>query len=69
MSKSAGLEQLKDTLAKSAFGMTKGEASSQGICVCCKQPALPKCYSEEGRREYGISGLCEECFDKICGEG
>jgi hypothetical protein len=34
------------------------------ICFSCKEPAFPKCYSEAGKREFYISGLCEECFDE-----
>ena len=41
------------------------EAWKTGVCVQCRQPALPKCYSEAGRREYRISGMCEECFDAL----
>lgn len=58
------LQELKDTTAQSAFGMTKAEAVNKGVCLNCKQP--PKFYSYEGRKEYGISGLCEYCFDDIC---
>jgi len=54
-----------NNLAAKLFGITLEEAHEKGICVHCKQPALPKCYSEEGRREYEISGLCEACFDEI----
>ena len=52
-------------LAKSLYGMTKQEALAKGICIDCKESAIPKCYSEAGKREYRISGLCEKCFDKI----
>jgi hypothetical protein len=45
--------------------MTKDEAVAKGICIDCKEPALAKCYSDAGRREYRISGLCEKCFDSI----
>jgi hypothetical protein len=68
MPENAELEQLKDELAKSAFGVTKKEVQDKGICINCKQPALPKCHSEAGKREYRISGMCEECFDKLFGE-
>lgn len=34
------------------------------ICLVCKLPALPRCYSDAGRREVAISGLCEPCFDR-----
>lgn len=61
------LQEFKDSASKSAFGMTKQYANVKGICVHCKEEALPKCYSEAGRREYRISGLCEKCFDKITG--
>ena len=62
------LDEFKDAISKSAFGMTKAEARKTSICVQCKEPALAKCYSDAGRREYAISGLCEQCFDSICGE-
>lgn len=61
------LQNFKDKLAKDTFGMTKADAVAKDICIDCKEPALPKCYSDAGKREYKISGLCEECFDKICG--
>lgn len=63
------LQQFKDNLSQQIFGTTKAEVKSQGLCLSCKEPALPKCYSEAGRREYSISGMCEECFDKMFEEG
>ena len=51
-----------------ACGMTTAEAWAKGICIDCKQPALPKCHTDEGRGEYRISGMCEECFDAACKE-
>lgn len=59
------LDNFKDDLAKSVFGMTRTEALQKGLCVQCKEPALPKCYSDLGRKEYGISGMCEICFDAL----
>lgn len=61
------LKDFQDTLAKDVFGSTKEEATKEGLCISCKEPAIPKCYSDAGRREYKISGLCEECFDEITG--
>ena len=61
------LEELKNNLSQDLYGITKAEACRTGICIQCKEPAFPKCYSEAGKREYKISGLCEQCFDKICG--
>lgn len=45
--------------------LSRAEAISTGRCVSCGEPALPKCYSNAGRREYYISGMCEKCFDAI----
>lgn len=58
------LNKLKDDTAKVAFKMTKREAIAKGICINCKEK--PKFYSRMGQKEYGISGLCEYCFDDIC---
>jgi hypothetical protein len=59
------LKNLSDALNKEAFGQTIQEANDAGKCISCKQDALPKCYSEEGRREFYISGMCEHCFDEM----
>ena len=40
----------------------------QGICFQCELPAMPRCYSDAGRREFRISGLCEKCFDGLFAE-
>jgi hypothetical protein len=59
------LDKFKDEMMIGAFGITKGEAIAKRICVKCKEPADPKIRSEAGRREYHISGLCEECWDNM----
>lgn len=59
------LEKFKDNLAFDIYGMTKSEAIKKGICIQCREPAIPKCYSNAGLREYRISGLCEKCFNEI----
>jgi hypothetical protein len=46
-----------------ATGMTKAEAHSQGICVKCRKPPLFR--TENGIREYSISGMCEVCWDDL----
>ena len=61
------VQEFKDTMTKDLFKMTIGEAIEKGICIQCKDPALPNCYSDAGIEEYKISGLCEKCFDEICG--
>lgn len=59
------LSDLKDSLSKDTFGMSVKEAHEKGLCVRCK--LQPKFYSELGKREYELSGLCEPCFDLMFG--
>ena len=35
------------------------------ICFQCGRVAKEHCYTEAGLREVEISGLCEECYDKL----
>lgn len=58
------LQKLKDMSAKAAFGITRNEAWEKRICIRCK--VLPQFYTQAGIREYGITALCEFCFDLIC---
>ena len=62
------MEEFADEIAKSLYGKTRKEAVESGNCIQCNQPALQNCYSEAGRREFAISGLCEKCFDQITEE-
>lgn len=54
-----------DAVANAVFGMTIEEAHMKGVCIDCKEPAMPHCHSSDGILEYENSGLCEECFDEI----
>jgi len=62
------MQEFKDKLATELYGETATAAQERGTCLQCKLPALERCYSEAGRKEYRISGLCEVCFDEITGE-
>jgi hypothetical protein len=62
------LQDLKDSMSKELWGSTVAVVIPSGLCIKCKEPALEKCYSAMGRREYRISGLCEQCFDEITKE-
>ena len=62
------MQAFKDNVARSLYDMTTAEAIDKGVCIQCKEPALEKCYSEAGRKEYKMSGLCEPCFDGITKE-
>uniref|UniRef100_A0A6M3KYN1 Uncharacterized protein n=1 Tax=viral metagenome TaxID=1070528 RepID=A0A6M3KYN1_9ZZZZ len=59
------LQGFKDRLAIDLYGQTTAQATQTDLCIQCKEPALDKCYSDAGRSEYRISGLCEQCFDNI----
>jgi hypothetical protein len=59
------LQKFKDAVSRAAHQMTKGEAHAAGVCVKCKEDWKPRTHSEAGRKEYQISGLCEECFDNM----
>jgi hypothetical protein len=56
---------MKENLSKELFGEHLSNAKSLGICIKCRQKALPRCTTDAGRREYEISGLCEVCFDGL----
>lgn len=61
------ITQFVERVAKAAFGPEASLSASQaaGLCIACGRPALERCYSEAGRREYYISGQCEPCFDSL----
>lgn len=60
------LEAFKDSVAQAAYGMTRDEALSRGICISCHESVGPtNIYSRAGAAEYRISGLCERCFDAM----
>ena len=52
-------KEVSESIAKSVYGKTNAQAQQSSLCLECKQPALPRCYSEAGKREFVISGLCE----------
>jgi len=63
------LQQFKDSVATSLYDMTTAEAKAKGICIQCKQEARQgiNIFTPAGMKEWHISGLCETCFDSICG--
>lgn len=64
--KSDEAKNIPDRLASFAFGRTRSAALSEGICVRCGKPAN-EFADELSRREYGISGFCQECQDYFFG--
>jgi len=59
------LQKFKDEVSQNLFGMTTSEAIEKSVCIQCQEEAIPKCYSDAGRKEFKISGLCEQCFDSM----
>ena len=60
------LDNFKVDAAKEAgFNL---DNQKEGRCVQCGLDGLNNCYSDAGRREFKISGLCEKCFDEIFDE-
>lgn len=61
--KSPAVKEVADRVADWLYGMTITEALDRGLCIRCHD--IPRFYSEAGKREYTISGLCEYCFDEL----
>jgi len=62
------LRDIQNKMTKAVYGQTLDEALDTQLCIKCKEPAIAKCYSPAGIKEYNLSGLCEECFDAIMAE-
>ena len=60
------IEHLKDTLEESykIRPFTRNE-NGDVICFQCGRIAKEHCHTPAGLREVEISGLCEECYDKL----
>lgn len=56
----------RDDLLISLKGMTPAQVIAQGICVNCKSAAV-EFKDALSRKEYGLSGLCQVCQDKVFG--
>ena len=60
------VEYLKDLLEETngIRPLTRNE-NGDVICYQCGRVAKEHCYSKAGLRETEISGMCEECWDKM----
>lgn len=64
-----------DAIGQQVFGMTRTSAHEAKVCICCHKPVFNEdgtysqelFHSEAGEKEYGISGMCEKCFDNMFG--
>jgi hypothetical protein len=60
------LDQLKEEMALRAFGRSRVLAQAGNQCVKCGGQAT-EFNDELSKKEYGISGFCQTCQDKIFG--
>lgn len=66
--KAPELRLFLDDITKKMFGITRQEAITLDICVDCRGEA--KNFKDElSRKEYSISGLCQNCQDHVFGSG
>lgn len=64
--KSPAMEKYLDELSLGIFGRSRSLAKAGNGCVKCGKPATTF-KDEQSRKEYNISGLCQECQDSIFG--
>jgi len=68
MAKSKEMEQFLETFARRVFGESRQVCFRERTCVVCHGPAnsFKNAISE---KEFGISGMCQECQDDVFGDG
>ncbi len=64
--KSVNMKEFMDKISQEIFGQSRTEAIESDICVDCGLPAV-EFKDQLSRKEYSISGLCQECQNKIWG--
>lgn len=62
------VEGLEEQIKKE-FGISPKEAKEKRVCWNCRESFSDKnTFTEAGRKEAEISGLCEKCFDTLFDE-
>jgi len=51
------------------YGMTVARAHELGCCLACRRDVSPAILPDVDRREYGVSGICPQCWDRLHPEG
>lgn len=62
--KSPEITAFLDSLSRAFFGISRTEAIEKGICIFHKTP-VTEFRDEQSRAEYTMSGLCQQCQDKM----
>lgn len=68
MRRSKEMQEFVDDYARALYGVSLSDAQDAETCVSCGR-AVGGFRDRLSRREYGISGLCQECQDSVFGEG
>lgn len=53
-----------DAIAQAQFGRKRTDSIRSNICLVCGAPAT-EFKDELSRKEYTISGMCQDCQDKV----
>lgn len=64
--RSEAVSEVLDRMSNDLFGQTVSQAQTTLHCVACYRDA-DMFRDGISRREYGISGLCQHCQDKVFG--
>jgi len=67
MSRSQEMKAFVDTVAVDLFGVSLTDAQEKQVCVICGHPA-DRFVDELSRKEYEISGMCQDCQNQLFGE-
>ncbi len=66
--KSKEIDKFLDEMSMGIFGRHRSLALAGQGCVSCGKPAT-EFKDALSRKEYGLSGLCQACQDKVFGGG
>jgi hypothetical protein len=64
--KSPEMESFLDSVTGKVFGRTRTDSIGSGVCVTCGGEAI-SFRDEVSKKEYTISGMCQECQDSVFG--
>lgn len=64
--KSPEMESALDDITKRVFGRSRTGSITTNVCVTCGKPA--ESFKDElSKKEYAISGMCQDCQDSVFG--
>jgi uncharacterized CHY-type Zn-finger protein len=64
--KSPAIVEFLDSMTKQMFGRSRSASIANKVCVTCGGPAI-NFTDAMSYKEYGISGTCQPCQDKLFG--